>query len=261
MHARAAPSRAIMGAGKGKRMSLTPTPTPTVALIHSPLVGPFTWSLVGSALRRRGVDILLPDLTDDDGSERPYWQRHVAAAANAIAAVPRPSPLMLAGHSGAGPLLPAIGAAIGRRVRGYLFVDAGIPVDGLSRLALMGREDPDFVTWFRGYLANGGRFPAWTDADLTPLLPDHSLRQRLLADLRPRGRAFFEEPIPVPAGWPDAPCGYLQLSAAYDVPARQARETGWPVIRIDAGHFHMLVDPGAVAEAMLTLIGMFDASR
>ena len=33
--------------------------------------------------------------------------------------------MILAGHSGAGPLLPAIRQATGRAIAGYLFVDAG----------------------------------------------------------------------------------------------------------------------------------------
>jgi hypothetical protein len=237
---------------------MRPLLTPTVVLVHSPLVGPSTWEPVAGELRRRGIEVLVPDLADD-GGKPPFQEQHVAAVVAAIRAAPERNPLVLAGHSGAGPLLPAIGAAAGRPVCGYLFVDAGIPVDGLSRLALMEREDAAFASWFRAYLASGGRYPAWTDADLIPQLPDDAARAAVLAGLRPRGRAFFEEPIPVPAAWPDAPCGYLQLSEAYDVPARQAAGAGWPVIRIaDAGHFHLLADPGTVAEAMLKLIGELD---
>jgi hypothetical protein len=233
--------------------------TNTLVLIHSPLVGPATWDPVAGELCRRGIEVLTPDLTDNGGKRQPFQAQHVAAAVRAIQAAPEQTGLVLAGHSGAGPLLPVIGAAIGHQVRGYLFVDAGIPADGLSRLALMEREDPAFAGWFRAYLADGGRYPAWTDAELAPLLPDDDARALVLAGIRPRGRAFFEEPIPVPAAWPDAPCGYLQLSEAYDVPARQAAAAGWPVVRMaDAGHFHLLADPGGVAKAMLALIGAFD---
>ncbi len=230
----------------------------TVALIPSPLVSAFTWALVAAELRRRGVEVVLPDLEDDGGSLSPFWRQHVASAVRAIEAIPASSPLVLAGHSGAGPLLPAIGAALEWPVRGYLFVDAGIPVDGLSRLQLMEREDPAFAAWFRGYLMEGGRYPVWGEEELAPLVRDAGVRRQVIAGLRPRGEAFFDEPIPVPAGWPEAPCGYLQLSAAYDVPARQARERGWPVARIDAGHFHPLVDPGEVAAVMLSLVDALD---
>ena len=81
------------------------------------------------------------------------------------------------------------------------------------------------------------------------------VRRRLLAELRPRPLAFFTEPIPaVFAGWPDAPCAFLQYSSAYDVPARRAKEAGWRYREIAAGHFHMLVDPAPVANTLLDLI-------
>ena len=41
-----------------------------------------------------------------------------------------------------------------------------------------------------------------------------------------------EAPVPeapVPEDWPEAPCGYLQLSTACDQEAHQARLRGWPV--------------------------------
>lgn len=118
----------------------------------------------------------------------------------------------------------------------------------------MEAEDPPFAHHLRQHLAAGGRFPAWTEEDLTPILPAARLRRRLLAELRPRPLAFFAEPIPVFAGWPDAPCGYLKFSPAYTVPARHARGAGWRYREIAAGHFHMLVDPSAVADALLDLI-------
>ena len=34
----------------------------------------------------------------------------------------------------------------------------------------------------------------------------------------------------------------------------QAERAGWPVRTFDAGHFHMLVDPAAVARALVDLI-------
>lgn len=54
--------------------------------------------------------------------------------------------------------------------------------------------------------------------------------------------------------WPDAPCAYIGLSEGYDGATRAARHSGWPYWEFDAGHFHMLVDPAAVAEALLQLV-------
>ena len=65
---------------------------------------------------------------------------------------------------------------------------------------------------------------------------------------------FFTEPIPVQAGWPDAPSLYIKFSESYEWDATQAKQAGWPVYAIEAGHFHMLVDPIAVADLLVTAV-------
>jgi len=233
----------------------------TVVLLHSPLVGVESWGAVPEALRRGGAAVLAAPVDDDD--RPPYAGRYVAqAAARVLATAPAPaSPLVLAGHSGAGPLLPAVGAALragGRPVGGYLFCDAVLPVDrGLqvTRLDLLAEEDPALAAGFRAELEAGGRFPGWNDPDLAPLVPDPATRAALLAGLRPRGLDFFTEPLPGgPPSWPDAPCGYLHLSAAYDTWLERAEALGWPAASLRAGHFHALVDPDGLAAAMLALL-------
>jgi hypothetical protein len=228
----------------------------TVVLLHSPLVGVESWGTLPEALGRGGVDALAVPVGGDD--RPPFARGYVrGAVAGALAAPSRPGPLVLAGHSGAGPLLAAVGAglrAAGRPCGGYLFCDAGLPQDGASRLELLAAEDPEMAAAFRDELERGGRFPEWTDAELAPLVPDPGPRAALLGSLRPRGLAFFTEPLPPAPGWPDAPCGYLRLSAAYDTWARAAAARGWPTAAVDAGHFHPLVDPDGVAAALLGLL-------
>jgi hypothetical protein len=226
---------------------------PLVVLVPSPLVGSATWQPVAAALGARGVATAIAVLADDGDAAAPFWQQHAHSAAASVAASSSARPLFFVGHSGAGPLLPAISAAVGWRAAGYLFVDAGLPVDGQSRFALMRREDAEFAARFRALLDAGGRFPTWSEDDLRDLIPDARLRRETVAGLRPRGAAFFDEPITVFAGWPDAPCSYLRLSRAYNAPAAEARARGWPLESIDAGHFHMLVDPDAIADAIMRL--------
>ena len=54
--------------------------------------------------------------------------------------------------------------------------------------------------------------------------------------------------------WPDAPGAYLQFTSTYDGPAEQARRLTWPYRHLSGGHFHMLVDPAAVANVLLELV-------
>jgi pimeloyl-ACP methyl ester carboxylesterase len=227
---------------------------PIFVLIHSPLVGPATWEPVRVALRQRGVQAAVPALRDDPERDEPYWSQQVAAVVATLRGAPEGQPLVLVGHSGAGALLPALGAALTQPIAAYVFVDAGIHTDGLSRLEMMVAEDAPFAESLRAHLQAGGRYPEWTDEQLREAIPDDTWRAAVLADLQPRGLDFFSEPIPVSPSWPDAPCVYMQFSPAYDVPAARARDLGWPVREIEGGHFLMLIDPETVAEAILDLV-------
>ncbi|HET7034923.1 MAG TPA: hypothetical protein VFI42_04510 [Thermomicrobiaceae bacterium] len=218
---------------------------PTFVLIHSPLVGPLTWALVADELRRRGQEVLVPRLTDSPDASEPLWRQHVACV-QAAAGLPAGEPLVIAGHSGAGWLLPAIGAALGRPVAAYLFVDAQLPLAA-------GEAPEPLPPEILQHFERGGRYPNWTDEQLRHEIPDAALRTQLLRELQPRGRDYFATPVPVPAGWPDAPAAYLRFSPHYAPQAERARAAGWPGRYLPGGHFQMLVEPDAVATALIEL--------
>lgn len=229
---------------------------PIFVLVHSPLASPATWEPVRAELRRRGIQAAAPHVRDSAASDTPYWRQEVESVVTAMRGAPAAQPLALVGHSGAGALLPSLGAALERPIAAYVFVDAGIHQDGLSRLGIMEIESASFAGQLQAHLEAGRRFPEWTDEQLREAIPDDARRAAVLADLQPRGLDFFSEPIPVPVGWPDAPCAFLQFSASYDQPAARARALGWPVRTIEGGHFLMLIDPETVADAIVTLAGV-----
>lgn len=217
----------------------------TVALLPSPLCGPTTWEPVARELAAASTDALVLDSAD---SGPPYWKSAAELAARRLTA-----PTILVGHSGAGPLL----AEIQRRtshVEALVFVDAGLPARG-SRLDAMGREDAEFAAELIQLLESGHRYPSWTEAVLHDLIPDHALRHRFAAELRPRGLDFFTEELPdPPPGWYER-AGYLLLSDTYESHARRAAELGMPVRTVDgAQHFAMLADPRRIADELATLI-------
>lgn len=228
------------------------------ALIHSPLTGPSVWIPVSEALEQRGQHAVVPELVDS-GDGRPSWEQHAASAAAAIDRALAGSACLLVGHSGAGPLLPAIQAHLKTAVSGHLYVDAGLPGDGISRLDQMKSESPDWAEKLEHHLRGGGLFPEWTDRDLQALIPDPGRRRRTLAELRPRALDFFTEPIPGQGDLLPVPSGYLRFSTAYDIPAGQAEALGWPVVRLEAGHFHMLVRPGEVAVLLVEMLALLSA--
>src|SRR5579859_4561705 len=224
-------------------------------LVHSPLVGPSTWLPVAEQLSQKGFSVVVPTLTDSPNSTQPYWQQYAESIPFALQGVATDVPLIFVGHSGAGPLLPALRQACrSYAVAGYIFVDAGLPQDRASPLDLIRSEGGDWVEAFQQHLVTGGRFPDWTENDLRDIVPDAHTRQQLLAELRPRGLDFFEQPIPVFEGWPDARCAYLRFSTAYLSYTLEAQRRGWPVRVLEAGHFHILVEPVAVAQILLQLI-------
>lgn len=223
----------------------------TFVFIHSPLVGALTWSLVAQRVQQRGYACLLPALSERSDSSDSFWKQHADSVHQALAHLPAEQSLTLVAHSGAGPLLPVMRALLPNPVDAYVFVDAGIPRDGASRLGLIKLESQTWGAEFHKELLNGGRFPTWRFEDLREVLPDEALRRQMVAEIQPRDLAFFTEPIPVSQAWPDAPCAYIQLSESYAFYAEQARQAGWWVKQIQAGHFHMLVDAVSVAEDVI----------
>jgi hypothetical protein len=224
----------------------------TFVLVHSPLVGPTTWSLVADELGTRGVSVALPTLYQDEGA--PYWRLHAEAVAAQVADAGRP--LVLVGHSGACPLLPAIGTAIDGTISAYVLVDGDLPLapgTGGSRLDLLREASPALADELAALLAAGGSFPTWGDDDLREEIPDQRLRARVVAEVRPQPREFWTEQLPAIPGWPEAPCGYLELSPHYAAASTRARDKGWRYRHLRGGHFEMLVRPTDVADAVIEL--------
>lgn len=223
-------------------------------LIHSPLVGGLTWRLVADQMQKCGLEVLAPTLNDSSNSTKPFWKQHVESVSKALTNIPPDIPINWIAHSGAGPLLPAIRQPIPNPVNAYVFVDAGIPVNGATRLNLMSLEDAGWANEFQKVLESGERFPTWSFDDLQAIIPDDSLRRQTVAELQPRGLDFFTEPIPVFDGWPDAPCVYIQFSESYEWDVSQARQAGWTTYQLQAGHFHMLVEPKEITQLIVEAV-------
>jgi hypothetical protein len=223
-------------------------------LLHSPLVGCATWELVAADLSGRGYDVTVPDLTGTVAAGPPYCLRQ----AEMIARSAESRPAVLIGHSGAGPLLAAAGAFTGQ-ARGYVFVDAGLPIPGQSwmdtvpaELAAQVKEMADAEGWLPPWSQ------WWGDEALAELLPDPRMRQAFAAGCPRLPLAMFREVHPAAPQWPDAPGAYLQLSEAYEDEAARARKLGWPVTAQPSHHLAPLTEPEQVAAL---LCGLLDQLR
>jgi len=221
-----------------------------VVLVHSPLVGPETWELVAAELADRGWEVSRPDLTGTVTAGPPYCVRQARVIASGTAG----QPAVLVGHSGAGPLLAAA-AALAGQVRGYAFVDAGLPIPGQTWMDTVPLE---LAAQVRGMADERGWLPPWPqwwgDEAMAELVPDPAARRRFTAGCPPLPLAMFEEVHPPTPGWPDAPAAYLQLSEAYRDQAARARELGWPVEERLSHHLAPLTHSALVAAALHELL-------
>ncbi|MGH3120586.1 MAG: alpha/beta hydrolase [Streptosporangiaceae bacterium] len=221
-------------------------------LVHSPLVGCGTWEPVARSLAADGYAVSLPDLAGAVAAGPPYHLRLARLIAGSAAG----QPAILIGHSRAGPLLATAGTMLGERARGCMFVDARLPAPGRSWMETV---TPGLAARLRDLADPQGRLPPWPqwwgEEELAALLPDPAVRQHFAAGCPRLPLAMLEEVHPPAPGWPDAPCGYLQLSEAYEDEAARARELGWPVRHLLSHHLALLTEPGQVAREVGELIG------
>lgn len=174
----------------------------------------------------------------------------VDTAADAAAGLP--GPVVVVGHSGAGAFLPAIGERLGGR-RGWLvFVDAVVPPQFGTY------ETPAKMKVLLDERTVDGYLPRWLDwwpSDVVEqLLPDLRDRQLLMRDMPRLPRSFYDEVVPVPTGWSEHSCAYLQLSAAYETEFDEAGTRGWPRMQLHASHLSIHTEPARVVDAVRSLI-------
>ena len=86
-------------------------PTPRLVLIHSPLLGPFSWSAVAAELRGAGGAAETPAFPRFSTLQGDLYPALVASLAASIDGAGR-APAVLVAHGGAGPLLPALAVTL-----------------------------------------------------------------------------------------------------------------------------------------------------
>jgi hypothetical protein len=210
-------------------------------LVHPPLLGPAVLAPLADELRRRGHDVVVPDLRATVHRAAGWPERWVDAAAAGGSADG------VVGFSGAGVTLPAIAAAVG--ARRVVWVDALLPAKSGVTVA-----DDDIRARVAG-MARDGRIPDWTtwwgpDA-LVELMPHAGVRAAIEAEGHELPGDFYDVAVPVPDRWPEDGARYVQLSAAYDDAAADARRRGWPVAGgPEMAHLDVANHPSRVADLL-----------
>jgi hypothetical protein len=180
----------------------------------------------------------------------------VVGLADRSAAVAAGRPVVLVVHSNAGVFVPVLVSELAQPVAQCIFADATIPALDTASTPTAPAE---FLPFLAEKAAPDGLLPQWSrwwdEADTAALFPDPRTRRVVTAEEPRLPLAYYREQVPAPAGWAARPCAFLQFSAGYEEPAGLARSLGWPVRTVPGEHLHQVVDPGAVARALLDLAG------
>ncbi|OLR91658.1 hypothetical protein [Actinokineospora bangkokensis] len=216
----------------------------TAVLVHSPLLGPATLRPLAAALTGLGHPPVLLDLLPSV-AEPPVHQRLIGGFADAVSDAGLGGPLVLVGHGGAGPLLPAFAEELEDfEVRALVYLDAELPTPGRSVREL----DP------ARYAAAKADERRWGEA-LAALVPEGPLRQEVLDELPGVSPAYLKEARPT-ALW-SGPAAYLSLSTPRVAAA--VRELGWPAWDLGLHHLACATHPEPVAHALLGVLAALRA--
>lgn len=223
----------------------------TTVLVHSPFLGPASMRPLADALAAHGHPVVLLDLRVSVNSA-PVHQRMIGAFADAVEDSLVEGEVVLVGHSGAGPLLPAFAYALETPVGGLVYVDAELPTPGLSWRET---HPPELMAHMRAISREDvmPRWDRWFETNPLPdLVPDVALREAIAEDAPEVPLAFLKEQRPS-ALWPGT-SAYLRLSDHYAQAAEAAAEQGWPVRTLDLHHLATATHPEVVAEVLVGLL-------
>jgi pimeloyl-ACP methyl ester carboxylesterase len=214
--------------------------------VHGAPAGPATWRWVAEVMTSAGHEVVVPDL------RRAAMSGHPAAVVREAVAACSTDTDVVAGHSGAGLVLPAIADSLPASARPRLvFVDAAIPeCEGDARL------NPVVVDLLRPLAIEGVLAPGflWSgEGGLERLITDSERRARVEAELPELPMTLFEEGLPEAAGWCEWRCDYLLLSEEMRGEAERARSLGWPVLEVLGNHLDVVNRAAEVAADLVRL--------
>ena len=119
----------------------------------------------------------------------------------------------------------------------------------LEHLTELGDDDGLLPLWSRW----------WPEDDFAEVLPSASARADLREHERRMPLSYFRSRLGAPAGWVEQPQAYLAFGDTYAEETAFAHEHGWPTAVLDGAlHLHHMVDPDAVAAAVLDLAAALD---
>lgn len=222
----------------------------TFALLGSPFLGPEVWEPVAGRLTGAGHDVAVLAGRGSSPEE---------VGLSFAAGLPDDDGLVLVPHSNAGLYVAGIVAA--RPVGAAVFVDAVYPGPGRTTPV----APPELVAELADRADEDGLLPPWTqwwpDAEVDALFPDEAVRAGVVAGEPRVPASYLSSRVVTPPGWESVRGAYLAFGETYALEVDLAREWEWPVVGLDGGHLHMLVDPDGVAGAIAELAARAGTGR
>lgn len=224
------------------------------ALIPSPLVGSSTFEPLRAELERRGhVACVVPGASPEGP---PYWASWADSIASSLPAANR---VVLVAHSGAGPVADLV-ADGSPAVAAVVYLDGTLLASGRSFI-----DTVDAATLESEPLRSGIARGAWPNPWCSPELWErvgisHADAVRFAAEARELPVARYRESLPASA--PSIAHGYIAFvpNGFYAPMLAGSRERGWPVRELPGMHFHFLVDPPRVADALIDILSDLGAA-
>jgi pimeloyl-ACP methyl ester carboxylesterase len=223
-----------------------PATAPTVVLVHGAWGGGWDWRTVEDELRAQGADVYRVTLTGLGArhhlaSPDVGLDTHVADVVNVIL-WERLEDVILVGHSYGGMVITGVAEAVPQRLAHVVYVDAFVPFDGECVMSVGGRGECGSVEGVEGQV-DGLLAPRWVEPGTPPP-----------SDV-PHPVRTFVDPLHL-EGLPahGRPASYILTRDAegepdgFDWAADRARELGWPVTEVIAGHNLQRDDPAWLAD-------------
>lgn len=224
-----------------------PVTRPTIVLVHGAWGGSWAFRKVEALLREQGFNVYRPQLTGL--GERVHLARpdiglstHIEDVVNLIRFEDLHD-IILMGHSYGGMVITGVADRIPERIHRLVYLDAMVPNDGESVMALVGSHADGLKPMIKGdYIV-----PPWVKPE-QPLPRDE-----------PQPLKTFTEPIVLKnKAALKLPATYILTVAAGKKPeddefwlqAQRAKERGWPVIQLTADHNPQWSAP----EALVTML-------
>ena len=217
----------------------------TYLLVHGAWHGGWCWENVAARLRAAGHRVLAPTLTGLDGV-RPRPDVGLGTHADdVVALLADRTDVVLVGHSYGGLVVRQAADRVPDRVARLILVDAWAGTDGASMDSLAPER---FLRWVDRHTADGMIAvppPAMVGVE------DPAQIAWLVPRLVPQPRRTFTEPTALTGRVAAVDCRAIVCVPDSGMPfGRWAREFGWPVDEIAAGHDAMVTAPAELARLL-----------